>query len=95
MFYRLWRHARLQIDSIVLPTLNVSIAVYMLWSHARLQFDSIGFPSLNVSVAFYLEARVQVDSIGLPTLNVSITKIQPGPSPRTHRIHSAYQGVVK
>ena len=49
----LWRHARLQIDSIGLPTLNVHIVFYMLWRHARLHMDSIGLPILDVSIVCY------------------------------------------
>ena len=70
-----WRHARLQIDSIGLPTLNVYIVFYMLWKHARLHIDSIGLPVLDVSIVFYWlwsHARVQLDSIGLHSLSVSI-----------------------
>ena len=44
----LWRHARLQIYSIGLPTWNVSIVLYTLWKHARLHTDSIGLPTLHV-----------------------------------------------
>ena len=35
----LWQHARVQIDSIGLPTLNVSIVFYTHWQHARVQID--------------------------------------------------------
>ena len=75
VFYMLWRHARLQIDSIGLPTLNGHIVFYMLWKHARLHIDSIGLPVLDVSIVFYWlwsHARVQLDSIGLHSLSVSI-----------------------
>ena len=75
VFYMLWRHARLQIDSIGLPKLNVYIVLYMLWKHARLHIDSIGLLILAISIAFYWlwnHARVQLDSIGLHSLSVSI-----------------------
>ena len=44
----------IQINSIGLPTLSVSIVSYTLRRHAGLQIDSIGLPALNVSIVFYM-----------------------------------------
>ena len=67
--------ARLQIDSVGVPTLNVSQVFYRLWQYARVQIDSIGLSTLSASIVLYhrwRHARVQIDSIGLPTLSISM-----------------------
>ena len=47
-----WGHARVQIDSIILPTLKVSFALFMLRRPAMVQIDSIGVPTSSVTICF-------------------------------------------
>ena len=52
VFYMLWRHAGLQMDSTRLPILIVSIVFRTLWKHARLHIDPTGLPPLDTSIYF-------------------------------------------
>ena len=52
MFYTLWRHARLQVDSIGLPTLNVCIVSYLFGSMPRYTLIPLGCPYRTFLLCF-------------------------------------------